>query len=168
MPALIDLTGQTFGRLTVIKRDTSRSKRPFWICKCTCGNIKSIVGWTLKAGKSQSCGCLGIEAVRAARTTHGQSGTRLYKTWKRMRSRCNCPTMPDYKHYGGRGISICAQWDTFKPFKKWAIANGYAPNLTIERIDNDKGYSPQNCTWIPQTEQPKNRRPSSEWDRKEN
>lgn len=90
--------------------------------------------------------------------THGGSGTRLHKIWKQMRIRCRCKTNPTYKFYGARGISICEEWDDFAVFREWALSHGYADDLSIERIDNDQNYCPENCKWIPRSEQSKNTR----------
>lgn len=90
--------------------------------------------------------------------THNGSKTRLYRIWKQMRIRCNCKSNPNYKFYGGRGITICEEWDDFSKFREWALKNGYAENLTIERVDVDGNYCPDNCTWILRNEQAKNTR----------
>jgi hypothetical protein len=90
-------------------------------------------------------------------TSHNESKTRLYRTWKGIRGRCNNQNSKDYKHYGGRGIGLCAEWQEFEAFRDWALSNGYSDDLSIDRIDNDKGYSPDNCRWATQTEQTNNK-----------
>lgn len=90
--------------------------------------------------------------------THGGSKTRLYRIWKQMRIRCRCVTNPTYRFYGARGITVCPEWDSFPVFRDWALSHGYADNLSIERIDNEKDYCPENCTWIPRDMQAKNTR----------
>lgn len=132
---LIDMTGQKFGRLTVIRRHDSKR----WECKCDCGNT------TYSDGNQHR--------------KHGYTGTRLYHTFKKMKERCYNPSSDNYKYYGALGITICPEWlEDFSKFADWSIKNGYADNLTIDRKDNTKGYSPDNCRWITIQEQQKNRR----------
>ena len=139
----IDLTGQRFGRLTVLERAGTDSRREaVWRCICTCGNEIYVQGHHLRCGNTQSCGCLRVDTA----TTHGESRSRLYHIWFGMKTRCYNPNTKDFKNYGGRGITVCPEWlYDFPAFQKWAIANGYRDDLTIDRIDNDKGYSPDNC-----------------------
>lgn len=155
MPRLIDLTGQRFGRLTVIRRDgTNKNGSATWLCKCDCGNVKVASGRDLTNGDTKSCGC-----SRRAPRKHGMTKTRLYRIWSDMKNRCQNPNNHAYKDYGGRGITVCKEWsDDFNRFKEWAADSGYREGLTIERIDFDKGYCPDNCTWITLSEQAQNRR----------
>lgn len=155
MPRLKDLTGQRFGRLTVIKRDgTNKNGSATWLCKCDCGTEKVVCGRELVKGDTKSCGC-----SRHDPRKHGMSGTRLHRIWSGMKNRCQNPNNHAYKDYGGRGIVVCKEWsDDFNRFKEWATDSGYREGLTIERIDFDKGYCPDNCTWITKSEQAQNRR----------
>lgn len=158
-----DLTGQKFGRLTVIGLDTSKeSRKTYWICQCECGKISSHRSDGLLGGHIKSCGCYKSEqdARNVSRNhKHKQSGTRLYGIWAGMKARCHNKNSADYKNWGGRGIKVCDEWRySFEAFYQWATENGYDENLTIDRINNNDGYNPQNCKWSTAKEQSRNRR----------
>lgn len=149
-----DLTGRKFGMLTAI-RVVGRNKHNvlIWECKCDCGNISYPTSNSLLSGNTKSCGCVtrrkSGERFRKMNVTHQQTYTRLYHTWCSMKSRCYRKSNDHYKSYGERGITMCDEWrNNFEAFYEWAIRNGYSDNLTIDRIDNDKGYYPNNCQWI--------------------
>lgn len=160
MSKLIDLTGQRFGRLVVVKRaDNSADGRARWLCKCDCGKEIVTYGSWLRNGDTKSCGCLKLDMFIKRSTKHGGRNSKLYRTWSSMLQRCNNPNDKDYSEYGGRGIKICKEWETdFSAFQKWALANGYKEGLTIDRKDNDKGYYPENCRWTDAKTQGNNKR----------
>lgn len=162
----IDLAGQKFGKLTVIEqKGVSKYGHATWLCKCDCGNRSVVLGRNLRNGNTSSCGCLQRE--RAGRpiekTTLAKEYSRLYCVWWGMKVRCYNPKHKGYHRYGGRGITVCDEWiNDFQSFCDWAMANGYDENAprgkcTIDRIDNDKGYSPANCRWVDMKVQNQNR-----------
>lgn len=150
--------GDRFGRLVVVSNaDAINGKRRF-SCRCDCGNQAIIRMDGLIQGGSKSCGCLRSEVTIARHLTHGQRRTRLYRLWRNIKSRCLNPNFTDYPNWGGRGITICDEWMRFEPFYKWATSHGYRDNLTIERRNNNMGYSPDNCCWATAIQQARNKR----------
>ena len=209
-----DIVGRRFGRLTVLKVDRPARNGPYYLCKCDCGNVKTVLRNNLVTGNSTSCGCkrleirsddilgkrfgrllviefdhmgrygnsywrcqcdCGIDTIVSRKhlldghvtscgcrnvdshTTHGMSYTDLYHVWVGMKQRCENALHNSYGRYGGRGIFICRDWSIFENFRDWALNNGYEPGLTIDRINNDDGYYPENCRWADLVTQQNNR-----------
>ena len=148
-----DLSNQTFGYLTVISFDGIRNKHTYWLCRCCCGKQRSLQTSRLTTNKVTSCGCMN---PRTQKSMVISSHKRLYSVYSSMLSRCENPKSISYKYYGERGVTICDEWHDYAVFKEWALANGYNDTLSIDRIDNNKGYSPDNCRWIPLGDQHKN------------
>lgn len=147
MGKCIDLTGQKFGRLTVIKRVENKNNQSYWLCKCECGTYKIIYSGHLKRGKIKSCGCL-IKENGKNLFKHGLSHTKLHYIWWAMKQRCYDKNNKRYNCYGGKGIIICEDWkNDFKQFYNWSMNNGYQENLSIDRINVNGNYEPDNCRW---------------------
>lgn len=156
---MIDLRGQVFGRLTVCGRVGSDERGlTTWLCRCSCGVDKVITGSALRQGRCVSCGCLRLERLRAGQPKHGMTNSPTWSVWRDMRKRCRNPKAQNYKHYGGRGITVCDRWQEFSAFIE---DMGERPEgMTLERQDVNGNYEPGNCIWIPAKEQPNNTRRS--------
>lgn len=144
----IDITGNKYGRLTVVCENGKRGKNVLWLCRCDCGREINAIAYNLKNGHTQSCGCLQKEARSLSHSTHKDSTSRLYRIWRHIKSRCLNPNVRHYQYYGGRGISICPEWEnSYESFRAWALSNGYDPTLSIDRIDVNGNYESGNCRW---------------------
>lgn len=164
-----DFTGERFGRLIVVK-DTGKRKnrRKIWLCKCDCGNEKEVISTYLVNGDTTSCGCYrrecelkNLSKFWGQAKTHGLSKTRIYQIWADMKDRCNNANNPVFKNYGGRGIKVCDEWlNDFMSFFNWAMANGYQNDLSIDRINVNGNYEPNNCRWATWKIQANNKRTS--------
>lgn len=147
--------GEKYNNLTIIKEVEKRNNRRHFLCKCDCGNEKIIRIDGITSGHAKTCGCLQLQVAKK----HGFFGTRIYQTWVQMKARCFNEQHKHYKDYGGRGITVCDEWkDDFMTYYYWSIDNGYAENLSIDRIENDGNYEPSNCRWVSMQMQANNKR----------
>ncbi|AIW03527.1 HNH endonuclease [Bacillus phage Moonbeam] len=157
--ARLNLVGRRFGKLVVLEfAGSNGDRKSTWLCKCDCGSTKIVVGVYMTQGKTRSCGCLGV----SSRIKHGLSQERINKIYRGMVNRATNPNNAAYANYGGRGITICDDWlgeeDGPTNFYNWAKTSGYAEGLTLDRENNNKGYSPDNCRWVTSKVQGNNRR----------
>lgn len=150
MAAPLDLTGDRFGKLVALRKVRTKNGSA-WVCRCDCGSEKMIAQGSLRQSNSTSCGC-----GPKGNERHGAYKSKLYGVWANMRQRCANPRHPSFVNYGARGIRVCAEWQRWESFRDWALANGYAPGLTLDREDNDGNYEPGNCRWATYTTQNRN------------
>lgn len=167
----LNLVGERYGRLLVIKQGKVENGRTYSICQCDCGNIVEVMNKSLRSGITCSCGCLkkdnarklglrtGKDNIKKAlpyahkkNTTHGKTKDRLYKIYQSIHQRCENKNSTGWKYYGAKGITVCKEWNNFINFNNWALENGYTDDLTIDRINPNKGYCPENCRWVTKSE----------------
>jgi hypothetical protein len=156
---LKDIKGMRFGRLTVLERaENNKHGQARWLCLCDCGSETIVGSGNLSSGNTMSCGCLHREGLITRNTVHGECHSRLYDIWAGMKTRVSNPGRKEFACYGGKGITVCEEWNDYPAFRDWAMANGYRDDLSIDRIDNDGNYEPCNCRWVDMKTQANNTR----------
>ncbi len=155
----MDLTGKRFNRLRVVELSATKDScgKPKWMCVCDCGSECEVSGSCLRRGQTQSCGCLCVERSKLSNTTHGKKGSRVHRIWSGMLNRCRNKNCRNFPAYGGRGITVCARWMDFALFYS-DMGDPPTSDHTIERKENNSGYSKSNCEWVPSCRQALNRR----------
>jgi hypothetical protein len=152
-PRAVDLIGQKFEALTVLeKAEKTNTGQQKWKCVCECGNIVFPTTAHLRSGHTISCGCLGLKHATEAKIKHGKSSTPLYLVHRAMIDRCENPNTKGFKWYGKKGVKVCDEWKDFQTFYDWAMKHGYQEGLTIDRINPDGNYCPENCEWVTRSE----------------
>ena len=169
VPHQVPIGTRFFRRVTLTApRLIPNRKQPYIQCRCDCGTVSEVLARDLTRGASGSCGCYSREVTSRIKTTHGGTcgsshGVKrkpIYSRWKAMRSRCNTHSHTSYAQYGGRGIGICPEWDSFESFRAWAIPSGFKEDLELDRIDNNADYSPGNCRWVTSKQNKNNKKQS--------
>lgn len=159
MSSFIDMTGKKHGKLQVLGfAGIHKDGQAYWNCLCDCGNTAIVAGNKLRSGHTVSCGCYKVLRQHQTHVIHGKTNSQLYVAWCNMKSRCYNPKNIMAHRYGARGISVCDEWkNDFTAFGAWALSNGYEEGLTLDRIDVNGNYCPENCRWVTKEAQYLNR-----------